>query len=179
MDCLSPSIQSNVPNVAGQYVSAALGKPPPPPSPQLLDRCSPHQHATDHHHRHLHQRRTPVAAKTASGGSRRRQRQAATFADLPPEIREMIWLRALPGPRVFHALVYASAGLQMRLLDRASLRLPLAHVCFEAREAVRRAGYRLAFRDEDEPGDPGVWFHPRRDVIERTIWGPGDFWGLR
>lgn len=91
----------------------------------------------------------------------------------------MIWRYALPGSRVFNALVYASAGLRMQLLERASLRLPLAHVCFESREAVRRAGYRLAFRDEDEPGDPGVWFHPRRDVIERTIWGPGDFWGLR
>ncbi|KAI0175720.1 hypothetical protein GGR52DRAFT_570710 [Hypoxylon sp. FL1284] len=106
-------------------------------------------------------------------------RPPITFADLPAEIREMIWAHALPGSRVFNALVYASVGLNMQLLERGKLRMPLAYVCFESRQAVRRAGYVLAFRDEDEPDDPGVWFHPRKDVIERTIWGPGDFWGLR
>ncbi|KAI4860346.1 hypothetical protein F4820DRAFT_461790 [Hypoxylon rubiginosum] len=177
MDCLPASIPADVP---GHYVSAALGKPPS----QLLDRSSSHQRTADHH-RQPHQSRRPLVATTAaaaedmSGDSRQQQHAAVTFADLPPEVREMIWRYALPGSRVFNALVYASAGLRMQLLERASLRLPLAHVCFESREAVRRAGYRLAFRDEDEPGDPGVWFHPRRDVIERTIWGPGDFWGLR
>ncbi|KAI5867094.1 hypothetical protein GGS23DRAFT_603211 [Durotheca rogersii] len=107
-------------------------------------------------------------------------RPRVTFADLPAELRDMIWEAALPEePRVFNALVYASAGLRMQLLERGALRLPLAHVCAESRRAVRRAGYVLAFRDEDRPADPGVWFHPRRDLIERTIWGPGDFWGLK
>ncbi|KAI1433623.1 hypothetical protein GGR50DRAFT_695865 [Xylaria sp. CBS 124048] len=98
-----------------------------------------------------------------------------TFADLPAEIREMIWKFALPGPRVFNALVWASAGLKMQLLNRSELKMHLAHVCFEARRVVRQSGYVLAFRDEDEPDDPGVWFHPRKDRIERTIWGPGDW----
>ncbi|OTA98468.1 hypothetical protein M426DRAFT_17369 [Hypoxylon sp. CI-4A] len=102
-----------------------------------------------------------------------------TLADLPPEIRAMIWHYALPESRVFNALVYASAGLKMQLLERGNLKMHLAAVCFESREAVKKAGYILAFRDEDEPDDPGVWFHPRRDIIERTIWGPGDFWGLK
>ncbi|KAI1390109.1 uncharacterized protein F4822DRAFT_224589 [Hypoxylon trugodes] len=101
-----------------------------------------------------------------------------SFTDLPTELREMIWHYALPDPRVFNALVYASAGLKMQLLERESLKMPLAHACFESRQVVKKAGYILAFRDEDEPDDPGVWFHPRRDVIERTLWGPGDFWGL-
>ncbi|OTA69239.1 hypothetical protein K449DRAFT_418701 [Hypoxylon sp. EC38] len=57
--------------------------------------------------------------------------------------------------------------------------MPLAHVCYESRQAVRKAGYVLAFRDEDEPDDPGVWFKPYHDIIERTLWGPGDFWGLK
>ncbi|KAI1447777.1 hypothetical protein F5Y02DRAFT_415775 [Annulohypoxylon stygium] len=102
-----------------------------------------------------------------------------TFSDLPAEIRVMIWEYALPDSRVFNALVYASAGLKMQLLERSSLRMPIAHVCFESRQVVLKAGYRLAFRDEDEPDDPGVFFHPRKDVIERTLWGPGDFWGLK
>lgn len=98
-----------------------------------------------------------------------------SFVDLPLEVREMIWRFALPDCRVFNALVWVSAGLKMQLLNRSELKMPLAHVCFEARRVVRESGYTLAFRDEDEPGDPGVWFHPRKDRIERTIWGPGDW----
>ncbi|KAI1491906.1 hypothetical protein F5X96DRAFT_668272 [Biscogniauxia mediterranea] len=101
------------------------------------------------------------------------------FADLPPELREMIWKFALPETRTFNALVYASATLKMQLLNRDGLKMPLAHVCFESRRVVKEAGYVLAFRDEDQPEDPGVWFHPQRDMIERTIWGPGDFWGIK
>ncbi|KAI1779432.1 hypothetical protein F4818DRAFT_140620 [Hypoxylon cercidicola] len=159
MDCpfASAPVLRDVPE---HSVNAALGKP------QLAAGCQTQQG----------RRRAPGAAPRADAGG---SRQPVTFADLPPEIREMIWHHALPGSRVFNALVYASVGLKMQLLERESLRLPLAHVCFESREAVRRAGYVLAFRDEDEPDDPGVWFHPRKDVIERTIWGPGDFWGLR
>ncbi|KAF3055546.1 hypothetical protein GL218_07221 [Daldinia childiae] len=107
------------------------------------------------------------------------RKPAKTFADLPAELREMIWEYALPDTRVFNALVYASKGLKMLLIDRSHLRMPLAHVCFESRQLVQKAGYVLAFRDEDEPDDPGVWFHPRRDVIERTIWGPCEFWGWK
>jgi hypothetical protein len=98
-----------------------------------------------------------------------------TFADLPLEIREMIWASALPETRVLKALVWVSAGLKMQLLNRSELKMPLAHVCFEARRVVKDSGYVMAFRDEDEPDDPGVWFHPRKDRIERTIWGPGDW----
>ncbi|RYO97633.1 hypothetical protein DL764_007270 [Monosporascus ibericus] len=97
-----------------------------------------------------------------------------SLGDLPLELREMIWMYALPGPRVFEALVYESAGLKMQLLERRHLKMPLAHVCFESRRIVKEAGYMLAFQDENRPADPGVWFHPQKDVIERTIWGPGD-----
>ncbi|KAI6093484.1 hypothetical protein F4821DRAFT_220712 [Hypoxylon rubiginosum] len=158
MECLELS------NVSAHYVNAALSKP------QLPGGDS--QPAPD---QQVQQARALVAIASHAP----EMRQPVTFADLPPEIREMIWWYALPESRVFNALVYASVGLKMQLLERASLRLPLAHVCFESREAVRRAGYKLAFRDEDESEDPGVWFHPRKDVIERTIWGPGDFWGMR
>ncbi|KAK5634182.1 hypothetical protein RRF57_009896 [Xylaria bambusicola] len=102
-------------------------------------------------------------------------RSSLTFLDLPPEIREIIWRFALPDPRVFNALVWVSAGLKMQLLNRSELKMPLAHACFESRRVVKESGYVLAFRDEDEPEDTGVWFHPRRDRIERTIWGPGDW----
>ncbi|KAI8954035.1 hypothetical protein F4801DRAFT_70647 [Xylaria longipes] len=98
-----------------------------------------------------------------------------TFVDLPLEIREIIWRFALPEPRVLNVLVWVSAGLKMQLLNRSDLKMTLAHVCFEARRIVKESGYVLAFRDEDEPNDPGVWFHPRIDRIERTIWGPGDW----
>lgn len=97
------------------------------------------------------------------------------FANLPLEIREIIWKFALPEPRVFNVLVWVSAGLKMQLLNRSELKMPLASVCYEARRIVKETGYVLAFRDEDEPSDPGIWFHPRRDRIERTIWGPGDW----
>ncbi|RYO76973.1 hypothetical protein DL762_009565 [Monosporascus cannonballus] len=97
-----------------------------------------------------------------------------SLGDLPLELREMIWTYALPSPRIFEALVYESAGLKMQLLERRHLKMPLAHVCFESRRIVKEAGYILTFQDENRPGDPGVWFHPQKDVIERTIWGPGD-----
>ncbi|KAI0516861.1 hypothetical protein F5B22DRAFT_606801 [Xylaria bambusicola] len=113
----------------------------------------------------LEQGSSPTA--TASSG--------LTFSDLPLEIREIIWRFALPDSRVFNTLVWVSAGLKMQLLNRSELKMPLAHACFEARRVVRESGYVLAFRDEDEAGDTGVWFHPRRDRIERTIWGPGDW----
>ncbi len=86
----------------------------------------------------------------------------------------MIWRHALPGPRIFDTLTYVSAGLESQLLERGHLKMPLAHVCPESRQLVKKAGYVLAFRDENHPDDPGVWFHPGKDVIERTIWAPGD-----
>ncbi|TGJ86295.1 hypothetical protein E0Z10_g2461 [Xylaria hypoxylon] len=112
---------------------------------------------------------------TATAATAVTAKSAITFVDLPLEIREIIWRFALPESRVFNALVWVSAGLKMQLLNRSELKIPLAHVCFEARRVVRDSGYGLAFRDEDESEDPGVWFHPRRDRIERTIWGPGDW----
>ncbi|KAI0482286.1 hypothetical protein GGR56DRAFT_670190 [Xylariaceae sp. FL0804] len=132
------------------------------------------------------------AATPASTAATARPVAGLCFADLPPELRDMIWQFALPGPRVFPCLVWArSSTLQMRLLERGRGvgRMPLAHVCAESRRAVRAAGYVLAFgeHDNDDDGgddggerrsrdwDPGVWFHPRHDVVERTLWGPGDF----
>lgn len=100
--------------------------------------------------------------------------KAKGFSDLPLELREIIWRYALPGPRVFDALTYVSAGLETQLLERGHLKMPLAHACFESRRVVKEAGYVLAFRDANQPDDPGVWYHPKRDVIERTIWAPGD-----
>ncbi|KAI0103197.1 hypothetical protein GGR51DRAFT_524988 [Nemania sp. FL0031] len=97
------------------------------------------------------------------------------FTTLPLEIREIIWKFALPPPRVFNVLVWVSAGLKMQVLNRSELKVSLASTCFEARRIVKEAGYRLAFRDEDQVDDPGIWFHPQKDKIERTIWGPGDW----
>lgn len=100
--------------------------------------------------------------------------KAKHFSDLPPELREMIWRHALPGPRTFEVLVYISAaGLKRQLLCREHLQMPLAHVCFESRQIVKDAGYVLSFQDESTP-DTGVWYHPQNDVLEPTIWGPGD-----
>ncbi|KAI1409712.1 hypothetical protein F5Y13DRAFT_169315 [Hypoxylon sp. FL1857] len=127
---------------------------------------------------HRGQQPRPAPQEDTADSSRVNSKPPITFAGLPPEVREMIWQYAIPEPRIFNALVYASAGLKMQLLDRSSLKMPLALVCFESRQVVRKAGYVLAFRDEDEPNDPGVWFKPYYDIIERTLWGPGDFWGL-
>ncbi|KAI1461698.1 hypothetical protein F4805DRAFT_241856 [Annulohypoxylon moriforme] len=113
----------------------------------------------------------------ADGSTAQSKSIKTTFSDLPAELREMIWEYALPDSRVFYALVYVSAELKMQLLERSSLRMPIAHVCFESRQVVQKAGYILAFRDEDEPDDPGVFFNPHKDIIERTLWGPGDYWG--
>ncbi|KAI0120236.1 hypothetical protein F4776DRAFT_633259 [Hypoxylon sp. NC0597] len=133
----------------------------------------------DAHAQSQDQQSRSAQQEDVAGASRANSRPRITFAELPPEVREMIWQHALPGPRIFNALVYASAGLKMQLLERGNLQMPLAHVCYESRQAVRKAGYVLAFRDEDEPDDPGVWFKPYHDIIERTLWGPGDFWGLK
>ncbi|KAI1265967.1 hypothetical protein F5Y18DRAFT_33846 [Xylariaceae sp. FL1019] len=103
--------------------------------------------------------------------------RSPTFLDLPLELRELIWKFALPGTREFNALVWVRASLKMEILNRSELKMPLAHVCYESRRIVREAGYVLAFRDEDEPEDPGLWFHPKRDRIERTIWGRPGEWG--
>ena len=62
----------------------------------------------------------------------------------------------------------------MRLLSRENLSLPLAYVCYESRKAVKAAGYSLAFEDESREGDVGVWYHPGKDTLDRTIWAPGD-----
>ncbi|KAI1341456.1 hypothetical protein F5Y15DRAFT_357009 [Xylariaceae sp. FL0016] len=114
-------------------------------------------------------------ARRSSPGDIADVRSRLTFADLPFELRDLIWRLALPGPRVFHCLVWASSQLKMQLLERAPLKMPLAHVCFESRRVIREAGYVLAFGEEDEPDDPGVWFNPSWDIIDRTLWGPGDF----
>ncbi|KAI0432071.1 hypothetical protein F5Y09DRAFT_168017 [Xylaria sp. FL1042] len=121
----------------------------------------------DPNSQHNQESSTTIAIGTVNSG--------LTFVDLPLEIREIIWRFALPEPRIFNALVWVSAGLKMQLLNRSELKMPLAHACFEARRVVKESGYVLAFRDEDEPEDPGVWFNPKRDRIERTIWGPGDW----
>ncbi|KAL7628728.1 hypothetical protein AAE478_000243 [Parahypoxylon ruwenzoriense] len=149
----------------------------PPSLPRSHSGHQPHQEAAESASASSPSSTTTAAA--AAPSSPPRAKPPLTFADLPVELREMVWHAALPASRVFNALVYASAGLKMQLLGRAALRMPLAHACAESRRVVRRTGYVLTFRDEDRPDDPGVWFHPRRDVIERTIWGPGDFWGLK
>ncbi|KAI0844200.1 hypothetical protein F5Y00DRAFT_249266 [Daldinia vernicosa] len=127
----------------------------------------------------LHPRPSDAVIAAAAVTKNRAPAKPTTFADLPAELRAMIWEYALPPTRVFNALVYASKGLKMQLIERSHLRMPLAHVCFESRRLVEKMGYVLAFRDEGEPDDPGVWFHPRRDVVERTIWGPCEFWGWK
>jgi hypothetical protein len=101
------------------------------------------------------------------------------FSELPLELREAIWRHALPEPRIIDVLVYAFPGLKLAPLNRGELMLALAQVCYESRRVVRECGYVLAFRDEDDPMDSGVWFNPKRDILERTLWGPGENWGLR
>ncbi|KAK6196881.1 hypothetical protein LQW54_011084 [Pestalotiopsis sp. IQ-011] len=102
------------------------------------------------------------------------------FPDLPPELRIAIWQLALPAPRTIVVLVYAFPGFKLAPLNRKDLEAPaLARTCGEARRVLRESGYGLAFRDEDDPRDAGVWFNPSRDTLERTLWGPGENWGLR
>ncbi|KAI0481788.1 hypothetical protein F4859DRAFT_435600 [Xylaria cf. heliscus] len=98
-----------------------------------------------------------------------------TFVDLPLEIREMIWKFALPGPRILKAVVWVSAGLEIQLVNRSDLKMPLAHVCSESRRIVINAGYILSFRDKDWPTDTGVWIHRQKDPIEKTIRGHGEW----
>ncbi|KAI1498750.1 hypothetical protein F5X99DRAFT_392543 [Biscogniauxia marginata] len=131
-----------------------------------IDRCKPVSPASADSESQLQQQRSNV-------------KSGLTFADLPLEIREMIWTFALPEPRVFSALVFASVNSKMEVLNREILKMPLAHVCFESRRIVKEAGYILAFKDEDRPDNPGVWYHPHKDRTERTMWGPGDLWGFR
>ncbi|KAI0890666.1 uncharacterized protein GGS22DRAFT_16707 [Annulohypoxylon maeteangense] len=101
-----------------------------------------------------------------------------TFSDLPAELREMIWKYALPDSRVFNVLINTSACLKMDLVERGSLRIPIAHVCFESRQVVLKAGYILAFGDKYEPDDPGVFFRPGKDTINRKLGDrKEDFWG--
>lgn len=104
-------------------------------------------------------------------------KRGVQFMDLPLEIREMIWRHALPEPRTVTVLVYAFPGSKLAPLERDTLRMALPRVCFESRRVVQEAGYVLAFRDDADPDDRGIWFHPRKDVLERTLWGPGEDWG--
>ncbi|KAI1158388.1 hypothetical protein F5B18DRAFT_656709 [Nemania serpens] len=134
--------------------------------------ATPYEHATA---LESHNALPLNALKSSQGRGSAIATPAFPFSDLPLEIREMIWVLALPEPRVFNVLVWASVGLKMQLLNRYQLGMPLASVCFESRRVIKEAGYVLAFRDDDEPNDTGVWFHPRRDTIDRTIWGPGDW----
>ncbi|ETS87416.1 hypothetical protein PFICI_01244 [Pestalotiopsis fici W106-1] len=102
------------------------------------------------------------------------------FSDLPAELRIAIWRFALPAPRNIIVLVYAFPGLKLAPLNRTAVGVPaLPQTSSEARRVFRESGYVLAFRDEDNSADPGVWFHPGRDTLERTLWGPGENWGLR
>ncbi|KAI0154739.1 hypothetical protein GGR52DRAFT_588250 [Hypoxylon sp. FL1284] len=83
--------------------------------------------------RRLSTYRRPAAARSTRAGTTSGRRSAASDHVRGPAGGDPgdDLAHALPGSRVFNALV-----------------------------AVRRAGYVLAFRDEDEPDDPGVWFHP-------------------
>ncbi|KAM0814632.1 hypothetical protein AB5N19_00422 [Seiridium cardinale] len=99
------------------------------------------------------------------------------FMDLPLELREAIWRQALPEPRVVSVLVYAYPGLKLAPLDRGYLKLVLSQVCYESRRIVKECGYILAFKDDDDPSDTGLWFNPKRDILDRTLWGPGESWG--
>ena len=67
------------------------------------------------------------------------------FNSLPVEIRLQIWNYALPPPRPFTVLVYNANGLQMKLISREGLEMPLAHVCYESRRVVKQAGYLRVF----------------------------------
>lgn len=100
------------------------------------------------------------------------------FMDLPLELREAIWRHALPESRVINVLVYAFPGFKLAPLNRGDLKLALPQVCYESRRVFKESGYILAFRDDDDPHDVGIWFNHKKDVLERTIWGPGEVWGL-
>ena len=104
----------------------------------------------------------PQASSTVSS--------SPAFTSLPPEVRIQIWRHALPAPRSFNVLIWNRKGLHMRLLSREGLDMPLAHACYESRQVVQDEGYSLAFADVDREGDTGVWYHPGRDILERTIW---------
>lgn len=99
------------------------------------------------------------------------------FMDLPLELREEVWRHALPEARTVNVLVYTFPGFKLAPLNRGELKMVLSQVCYESRRVVEKSGYVLAFRDRDDPNDTGVWFHPKRDILERTLWGPEE-WGL-
>ncbi|CAJ2501315.1 Uu.00g041680.m01.CDS01 [Anthostomella pinea] len=117
---------------------------------------------------------TPRSSEKA--GARPYQSGRTDFYRSALELREMIWKLALPGPRVFN--VESSifrvdtkkhrVDVKKQLLGRTALKTPLVHVCYASRRIVKEAGYVLEFRDEDQPQDPGVWFHPLRDVVKKT-----------
>ncbi|KAI0885386.1 uncharacterized protein GGS22DRAFT_163584 [Annulohypoxylon maeteangense] len=67
----------------------------------------------------------------------------AGFADLPPEIRAIIWEFCLPGPRtvVVKRLRHTRAPV-------------VFHICRESREEAQRHSYELAF---SVPYDGGLW----------------------
>lgn len=96
------------------------------------------------------------------------------FTKLPAELRQMIWEFSLPDPRILHVLVYRSKQQKMELLHRRSLKVPIAGVCSESREVVERAGYKLHFGVEKNHEDPGVWYNPKKDSLEWTMWHRGE-----
>ncbi|KAI5922627.1 hypothetical protein F4810DRAFT_673450 [Camillea tinctor] len=103
------------------------------------------------------------------------------FANLPFELREKIWIFALPDARIFNVLYYGTTVMKRTPSNRHELKMPLTHVCFESRRVVKEAGCILAFENKHQSADPGVWFHPQRDTIDRPIWGLGDGeqWGFK
>ncbi|KAM0279752.1 hypothetical protein ACHAQH_004443 [Verticillium albo-atrum] len=89
------------------------------------------------------------------------------FMDLPPELRDDIWLLALPPQRVFHAAHTTSdASCPPRTHAMTFHNRPtpptVLQVCTQARDAARRAGF-IRF---PQPGPtPGIWFNTRTDIL--------------
>ncbi|KAM0331272.1 hypothetical protein ACHAQA_002942 [Verticillium albo-atrum] len=89
------------------------------------------------------------------------------FMNLPPELRDDIWLHALPSQRVFHVAnsttnTSGSPGTHTLTFHNRPTPPTILQVCTQARDAARRAGF-IQF---PQPGPtPGVWFNTATDIL--------------
>ncbi|KAI3327116.1 hypothetical protein HD806DRAFT_486033 [Xylariaceae sp. AK1471] len=94
---------------------------------------------------------------------------------LPQEIKDEIWELALPEPRTLRLCTEGEDqenlyhGFAPQILNLGGWHMPLAYVCKESREFIKRYGYELLWKDkkymEGNALFRGPWFCPGRDGI--------------
>jgi hypothetical protein len=97
------------------------------------------------------------------------------FMLLPPEIRAMIWECALPPPRTVRICLEADPRyrphgvIAPEILNDRYFPMPLADVCAESRDFIKRFGYARLWADQHYMTDTaifvGPWFCNGRDKI--------------